>query len=290
MLTRVSSPVPEAPSPAGRPPEARPRNRTTGEVRLSRNGKVAVLTIDNPPANCITIAMFERLGEHVREIDADRSIRAAVIHGAGHMLYTAGADIEEMDDHAQRADRETITRTWLNRIHPVVDLIDRSKTPFICAMKGISMGAGLEIAAACDIRVAAESARFAMPEVKLGIMPGYGGTQRLTRLMGVGHALALIVGAQEIPIETAQRWGLVDVTTPRGQAEATALSLAEKMAGYGPVALMNAKRAIRRAAVGELDAGLAYEQELFIECAKSPEFDEGRRAFLEKRAPVFADE
>jgi enoyl-CoA hydratase len=211
-----------------------------------------------------------------------------VIQGDGRLLYTVGADIHEMEVHAQLPDRAAATRTWLRGIHAVMAQLEQAKIPLICAMKGISFGAGLEIAAACDIRIAAEGTRLAMPDVKLGIIPGYGGTQRLSRLIPTGHVLALVVGAIEINAETAQRWGLVDLVTPKGDAETTALSLAQKIAGYGPIALMNARRAIRGGAQCDLVTGLAYEQDLFVQCAVSDDFDEGRRAYLEKRAPVFA--
>jgi enoyl-CoA hydratase/carnithine racemase len=185
------------------------------------------------------------------------------------------------------ADRHDETMQWLSNVHAVLDLIDQSSKVFICAMKGISYGGGLEIAGACDIRVAAQDARFAMPEVKLGIIPGYGGTQRLRRLIGIGHTLALVLGAQEIDAETANRWGLVDIVTPRGEAELTALQLAQNIASYAPVALTAAKRAIRDGGDLTLSDGLAQEQEHFIDCTASSDFAEGLQAFLQKRAPRF---
>jgi enoyl-CoA hydratase/carnithine racemase len=177
---------------------------------------------------------------------------------------------------------------WLSSVHAVLDLIDHSSKVYICAMKGISYGGGLEIAGACDIRVAAQDARFAMPEVKLGIIPGYGGTQRLRRLIGVGHMLALVLGAQEIDVETANRWGLVDIVTPRGEAEITALQLAQNIASYAPVALAAAKRAIRDGGDLALPDGLAQEQAHFADCTASSDFAEGLQAFLQKRAPQFS--
>jgi enoyl-CoA hydratase len=259
-----------------------------GEVRLEFVGQVALLVIDNPSSNCLTTAMFRQIGEHVQTIETRDDIRVAIIQAEGRSAFTVGADIREMEAHAQRPDREAATRAWLSGIHSVISSLEKAKMPLICAMKGFSYGAGLEVAAACDIRIAAEGSRFAMPEVKLGIIPGYGGTQRLSRIIGTGHALALVVGALEIDVATAQSWGLVDLVTPRGEAESTALSLAQKMAGYGPVALMNARRAIRRSGQCDLAAGLAYEQDLFVQCAVSEDFDEGRRAFVEKRLPAFA--
>jgi enoyl-CoA hydratase/carnithine racemase len=259
-----------------------------GTIAMYRDGAVARLVIDNLPRNYLTTAMFEQLGQHVREIEADPDLRVAVIHGSGDRLYTVGADIREMEPFTHMADRHDETMQWLSGVHAVLDLIDHSSKVFICAMKGISYGGGLEIAGACDIRVAAQDARFAMPEVKLGIIPGYGGTQRLRRLIGVGHMLALVLGAQEIDAETANRWGLVDIVTPRGEAEITALQLAQNIASYAPVALAAAKRAIRDGGDLALPDGLAQEQAHFADCTASSDFAEGLQAFLQKRAPQFS--
>jgi enoyl-CoA hydratase/carnithine racemase len=258
-----------------------------GSIQLYRAGAVARLVIDNPPRNYLTTAMFEQLGRHVREIEGDPALRVAVIQGSGDRLYTVGADIREMEPFTHLADRHEETMQWLTGVHAVLDRIERSSKVYVCAMKGISYGGGLEIAAACDIRVAAQDARFAMPEVKLGIIPGYGGTQRIRGLIGVGHTLALVLGAQEIDAETANLWGLVDIVTPRGEADATALQLAQNVAGYAPVALAAGKRAIRDGGDLALSDGLAQEQERFADCTASSDFAEGLQAFLQKRAPQF---
>ncbi len=258
-----------------------------GTVRVQREGQVATLIFDNPPRNMLTTGMFEELGGYVRALDADPAVRAVVVRGAGERLYTVGADIREMDVVAEWEHRGANTANWLASIHETLDAIERSPKVYICAMKGHSYGGGLETAAACDIRVAAEDARFAMPEVKLGIIPGYGGTQRIARLIGMGHALTMVLGAREIDARTAEQWGLVDIVTPIGAAEATALELAQAIGAYAPLALAAAKRAIRSGLDLDLPAGLAQEIESFVACATSNDFDEGRRAFLEKRAPVF---
>jgi len=258
-----------------------------GTVRLQREGQVAALIFDNPPRNLLTTGMFEELGNFVHALDADPAVRAVVIRGAGERLYTVGADIGEMDVVAAWEHRGANTANWLARIHETLDAIERSPKVYICAMKGHSYGGGLETAAACDIRVAAQDARFAMPEVKLGIIPGYGGTQRIARLIGMGHTLTMVLGAREIDARTAEQWGLVDIVTPVGAAETTALELAQAIGAYAPLALAAAKRAIRSGLDLDLSAGLAQEIESFVACATSNDFDEGRRAFLEKRAPVF---
>ena len=258
-----------------------------GTVQLQREGHVALLTFDNPPRNMLTTGMFEELGRHVHALDADPDVRAVVIRGAGERLYTVGADIREMDVVAALEHRAANTAAWLAGVHDVLDAIERSPKVYICAMKGHAYGGGLETAAACDIRVTASDARFAMPEVKLGIIPGYGGTQRITRLIGIGHALTLVLGAREIDATTAEQWGLVDVVTQPGQAEVTALELARAIANHAPLALAAAKRAIRGGLDSDLSTGLAQERASFVACATSTDFDEGLHAFLEKRAPVF---
>jgi enoyl-CoA hydratase/carnithine racemase len=258
-----------------------------GHVELEREERVATLTFNNPPRNMLTTGMFAELGRHVRALNQDHDIRAVVIRGAGDQLYTVGADIQEMEVVAARENRALQTASWLNAIHEVLEAIERSPKVYICAMKGYAYGGGLEIAAACDIRVAARDTRFAMPEVKLGIIPGYGGTQRIARLIGLGHTLTMVLGAQEITVEIAEQWGLVDLVTSEREAEATALMVARAIGGYAPLALAAAKRAIRDGLDMELGAGLAQERAGFIACAVSTDFDEGRRAFLEHRAPVF---
>ncbi|HEU0028434.1 MAG TPA: enoyl-CoA hydratase/isomerase family protein [Ktedonobacterales bacterium] len=258
-----------------------------GTVQIERDGHIATLTFDNPPRNKLTTGMFEELGRHVRALDAEPEIRTVVIRGAGERLYTVGADIAEMDVVRTWERRDVNAAAWLARVHDTLDAIARSPKVYICAMKGHSYGGGLETAAACDIRVAARGARFAMPEVKLGIIPGYGGTQRIARLIGMGHTLAMVLGAGEIDVETAEQWGLVDVVTPQGEAETTATELARTIGGYAPLALAEAKRAIREGFGRDLPAGLARESASFITCVTSSDFDEGRSAFLEKRAPVF---
>jgi enoyl-CoA hydratase len=256
-------------------------------VRFEREASVASLVFDNAPRHSLTTRMLAELGRHVEAVEADADIRAVVIRGASPQGYTVGADIREMDDRSRLSDRSAQTRRWLQQIHEVLLSIERSTKVFVCAMKGVSYGAGIETAAACDIRVADSTARFAMPEVKLGVMPGYGGTQRLTRLMGMGHTLAFVLSAQEIDADTAQRWGLVDMVTAAGDAEATAMQLARAIAGCAPLGLASAKAAIRRGLDLDLLDGLAAERESFVRCALSSDFDEGRRAFIEKRPPQF---
>jgi enoyl-CoA hydratase len=264
-----------------------------GQVRFDRQPPVAVLTLDNAPLNCITGAMFAQLGEHIRQIDRDREIRVVMIRGAGEQHFTAGADVREMAQAALTCTGEArgpFIREWLAGVQSVFTAIERSPKVFICAMKGLAYGGGVEMAAACDIRVAAADARFALPEVKIGIMPGYGGTQRVARLMGKGRALTFILCAEPMDAVTAQGAGLVDVLTDTGAAEATALAMAERLSGYAPLAMAGVKQAIHAGAHLSLDTALQVEAELFAQVALSADTVEGVTAFVQKRKPVFVGE
>ncbi len=271
---------------------SRPEEEGTpmNSVHLTRQGPVAVLTLDNPPLNIITTAMFRRLGERIDEVDADPALRVAVIQGAGEQHFTAGADISEMAGMAachRGDDLARQVRLWLDGVQAVLSRIERSPKVFICAMKGLSYGGGIETAAACDVRVAAADARFAMPEVKIGLIPGYGGTQRLLRLLGKGRALAFILSAEPVDAITARGMGLVDVLAPDGAAEATALRLATAIAGHAPLALAGVKRAIHGGAHLDLEAACRLEADLFTQVAITADVRAGLAAFMAKRPPRF---
>jgi enoyl-CoA hydratase len=258
-----------------------------GTVRREQEGAVARLVFENPPRNALTTAMFEELGRHVREIERDASVRVVVVHGAGPQLYTVGADIREMDVQAALTDRQATTRAWLQPIHDVLDAIAGSSKVYLCAMKGIAYGGGLEIAAACDIRLAAEDARFAMPEVKLGIIPGYGGTQRLPRLVGKGIAMQLLLTGEMITAQEAHRIGLVNEVTAPADLIPRAEAIAQKVIANGPRAVQYTMEAVNKGMETTLPEGLYMEAVLFGMASATEDKKEGTAAFLEKRPAQF---
>jgi enoyl-CoA hydratase len=204
-----------------------------------------------------------------------------VVTGAGDKAFVAGADIGEF------AERTPIQQRAAMEGRRVFDVVATFPKPTIAAINGYALGGGCELALACDLRVAARSARFGQPEVNLGILPGGGGTQRLPRLVGSGRAMRLILTGELIDAETAERIGLVDEVVDDDTLRERAAALADRIAGHSPVALRLIKEAVRAAAEMPLTAGLAFERELFVTAFSSEDRTEGVAAFLEKRSPDF---
>lgn len=261
-----------------------------GEVTYSVSDGIAWLEVANPPHNCITTAMFQQLGEHVDRLSADPAVRVAIISGAGDRLYTAGGDIREMAILARQdaSARQVGARDWVAGVDAVLGRIASSPKPFICAMKGISYGAGLEIAAACDIRVAAEGAQFSMPELRLGIIPAYGGTQRLQRMVGPGAVRLLIFTGAVLDTAEALRIGLVDAVAPAGQELERAEAIAAAIMRQAPLAVATLKQVLRQGADVPLEDAIALEARMAAAIAASPDMREGVLAFVEKRDPVWS--
>jgi enoyl-CoA hydratase len=249
---------------------------------LERSGNVVVLTVNRPDKRNALNATVRR--EIVDALDAlrwDDTCRVLVLTGAGDKAFVAGADINEF---AQRTPLEQ--RAILNGRLAYEELADFPK-PTIALINGFALGGGCELALACDIRSAARSARLGQPEIKLGIIPGGGGTQRLPRLVGPGQALRLVYSGEIISAEEAARIGLVDLLFDDADARAKTLELATTIAAHSPVALQLAKNAVRAALETPLSAGLRYERELFITAFASEDKREGVAAFLEKRTAEF---
>ena len=211
----------------------------------------------------------------------DDGVRVVVITGAGEKAFIAGADIGEF------AERSAVEQRAAMAGRRVFDEIAEYPKPTIAMVNGFALGGGCEVALACDLRVAARSARFGQPEIKLGLLPGGGGTQRLPRLVGPGRAMRMVLTGELIGAEEAERIGLADIVVDDAVLEARTRELAATLAAYSPVALALAKTAIRASMETPLAAGLAYERELFISAFGSEDRAEGVRAFLEKRAPAF---
>ena len=249
---------------------------------VERRGRVAVITINRPQKlNALNIQTRAEGAAALEELREDESVRVVVITGAGEKAFVAGADIAEFEGRTAVSQRDVMTARSL------FTAVDTFPKPVIAMINGFCLGGGCELALSCDIRVASESARFGQPEINLGIIPGGGGTQRLTRLVGEGKAMELILTGDMIDAQTAYNLGLVNLVVPAADLEAKTMELANRIAEKSPVALRMAKEAVKTAARANLDEGLRREIDLFALTFSSQDKDEGVRAFLEKRKPDF---
>ncbi len=253
-------------------------------VRLDIEGAVATITMSRPEAmNALNRKVLSELKEALAKIRANRVVRAVILTGEGN-AFVSGADIREMQ---ALAGRPAAIRAFTQFGQGVLRDIESLPQPVIAAVNGFALGGGLELALACDIRIASSDARLGFPEVSLGIIPGLGGTQRTTRLAGRGVAAELILSGEVIGAEEAARRGLVNRVVPPQALQSTARELAERIASRGPVAVAMAKAAILAAEQLPLAKGLAFELERTCEVMATPDRAEGMQAFLEKRKPVF---
>ena len=242
-------------------------------IRVDREGAVVTLTIDHPPANAINGDVVDGLAEGLATAEADATCRAVVITGNGPKFFSAGADITSFgggSDAIGRAMELTIG-------------IEASRLPVIAAINGIAFGGGCELTLACDIRLAARNARFGQPEIKLGIIPGWGGTQRLPRLIGRARATELLLTGDPIDAERALAIGLVSEVVDPDDLPAAARRWAELMAARAPLALAATKRAMRAGAHLPLTDALEEERKEFTALFSTEDAAEGISAFLQKR-------
>jgi len=244
---------------------------------------VALITFNRPKVlNALNRRTLEELDACVQEVIADPDLRVAILTGAGEKAFIAGADINELAVLTPVAGRD-----YGLFGQSVLDRIERSPKPFIAALNGYALGGGCELALACTLRLASESARLGQPEVKLGIIPGYGGTQRLARLVGKGRALELVLSGEQITAEEAFRIGLVNRVVPAADLLKTAEELARKIAANAPLAIRFALEAVNHGLEMTLPEGLYLEATLFSLCCTTEDMKEGTRAFLEKRPAKF---
>ncbi|MBV9924751.1 MAG: enoyl-CoA hydratase/isomerase family protein [Acidobacteria bacterium] len=249
---------------------------------VERRGRVAVITINRPQKlNALNIQTRAEGAAALEELREDESVRVVVITGAGEKAFVAGADIAEFEGRTAVSQRDVMTGRSL------FTAVDTFPKPVIAMVNGFCLGGGCELALSCDLRVASETARFGQPEINLGIIPGGGGTQRLTRLVGEGKAMELILTGDMIDAQHAYNLGLVNMVVPAADLEAKTMELANRIAEKSPVALRMAKEAVKTAARANLDEGLRREVDLFALTFSSEDKDEGVRAFLEKRKPDF---
>ncbi|HLU39454.1 MAG TPA: enoyl-CoA hydratase-related protein [Planctomycetota bacterium] len=250
-------------------------------VLVAHEAGIATLTVNRPDKlNALDARTIAELGDAVAELDRDDGVGVVILTGAGEKAFVAGADIGMLAD-------QTVAQGRANAAagQALTLAIERSRKPYLAAINGFALGGGLELALACDMRFAAHSAKLGLPEVGLGIIPGYGGTQRLPRLIGMGLALELILTGEHIGAEEAMRIGLVNKVFPAAELLASVRAIANKILAKGPTAVALAKEAARRGYAGTLEQGLALEADLFGVISATDEMREGLRAFLEKRKP-----
>jgi enoyl-CoA hydratase/carnithine racemase len=243
-------------------------------------GRVALVELDNGPLNLVTPAMMEQLDAVLDVLAADDDTRAVVVAGSGERAFCAGSDVKEFESLAGRvAQGKLLYEKYVYR------KLAELPMPSIAAIDGDALGGGLELALCCDLRVAAEGARLGMPEVRLGVMPGSGGTQRLPAVVGPARAKELILVGDLISAARAEQIGLVNQVAPPGGARALAFEIGERIAQRGPIPVREAKRLIERARDRDLDAGMAAELDASERVFRSEDMLEGARSFFAKRPP-----
>ncbi len=242
---------------------------------------VTLVTLDRPEVlNALDYRTLGELADALEELHSDASVRCVVITGAGDRAFAAGADIKEM------ADATPVTMSVANNFARW-ERLKRVRVPMIAAVKGYALGGGCELAMACDMVVAAEDATFGQPEIKIGIMPGAGGTQRLTRALGKAKAMELILTGRNLSAREAYERGLVSEIVAREEVLPAALALAAEVASMPPLAVRAAKEAVNRAYELSLEAGLEFERRNFFLLFASDDQQEGMAAFIEKRKPTW---
>jgi enoyl-CoA hydratase len=255
-------------------------------VTTEHDGAVALVTIDNPPMNALSAPLLEELEAEIDRLDADDGVRAIVLVGAGERAFVAGADIKEFPSLREAA-ADANERGSARGIQKLGHRMDAARTPFIAAIHGFCLGGGLELAMCCDIRVVSDDAQLGQPEIKLGLIPGGGGTQRLPRLAGIGRAQYLNMTGEFIDAATAYAWGLVEKVVPREELRETALGIARTIAARSPVSIAVLRELARTTRDLSLEEGLRREADGFRRCLESEDGAEGVAAFIEKREPQF---
>lgn len=253
-------------------------------INTEHDGPVALVTIDNPPLNALSAALLQELEAEVDRLDNDEATRAIVLRGAGERAFVAGADIREFPALREGGGSEGSSARG---IHAIGHRMDAARTPFVAAIQGYCLGGGLELAMCCDVRICADDAKLGQPEVKLGLIPGGGGTQRLPRLVGIGRANLLNLGGDPIDASTAYDWGLVEQVVPAAELIAAATAVASSFAARSPHAVAVLRELARTTRDLSLEEGLRREADAFRRCIMSEDGTEGVAAFIEKREPHF---
>jgi len=255
----------------------------SNRVLYESHGGIARLTINRPEKlNALDRQTMVEIDQAVAAAGEDAAVGVLIVTGAGEKAFVAGADISELASQTPVEGAE-----YARRGQAVLERLERLGKPSIAAINGYALGGGLELAMACTLRLAAETAKLGQPEVALGIIPGYGGTQRLSRLVGSGRALEILLSGDPIDAREAHRIGLVNRVVPQEELPAAAEALARTLLGRGPVALRYVLQAVHEGLQMGLAEGLSTEATLFGLCCATEDMREGTRAFVEKRKPSF---
>ena len=255
-------------------------------ISVERRDEIAIVSLNRPEKlNAISRAMLRELTDVFEQAANDKSLRAIIFTGSGDKAFSAGTDLSELIDVP---DDEALNVAEGGQ--ELCHLIENCPVPVIAAVNGIAAGAGCEFALASHLRIASPTASFSLPELKLGIIPGYGGTQRLAREVGHGRALEIMLTARQVDAEEALRIGLINRLAPAGPLLPEALRLAQEISALAPLAVRACLQAVIEGTELSLEEGLAHEADLFASLFATQDMREGTRAFLEKRKPVFKGE
>ncbi|MEB1806977.1 MAG: enoyl-CoA hydratase [Bacillaceae bacterium] len=254
-------------------------------VRYQKSDGVATVTIDNPPMNVLSGQVTKELGEVFSALSEDPEVIAIILTGAGERAFMAGADIKEFPNWLHMNKQEL--KTMNLQSHKVLNQIDEIQKPTIAMLNGITFGGGCELALTCDIRIAEEHAQIGLPEVKLGLFPGGGGTQRLPRLVGEAKAKELMFLGDPLTAQEAREIGLVNKVVATGEGMATAEKMARKMARYSLEALSRIKKSVNEGMELEFNKAIELEATYFASVFQTEDVKEGVQAFIEKRQPHF---
>ncbi len=255
-------------------------------ILTEQKGPIMIVTLNRPQvANALDRSMLEHGAELVHKLYYDTSVRTVIVTGAGEKAFCAGADLKEREGMNMGE-----VRQYIMKIRDTFTTIENLPQPVICAINGTALGGGLELALACDLRIAAPNATFALTEVTFGIIPGGGGTQRLPRLIGRGKAKEMILLGKKISADEALAMGLINQIAPEGKLLKTALEMAEQICNNGPIAVQQAKYSINRGMEVDINTGLQIESKSYEVTIPTKDRIEALKAFKEKRKPVFKGE
>ena len=252
-------------------------------IRLNIQNGIGFISINRPQQlNALNISTIKELSENLKKVETDKTIKVAILSGEGNKAFVAGADIKEFANFSKK-EGEDLAR---NGQESLFNLIENFSKPVIAAVNGFALGGGLELAMSCHIRIASQNAKMGLPEVSLGVIPGYGGTQRLAQLVGKGRAFEMITTGQMISAKTALDYGLINHLVPQQDLIDKCIGIADQIMKNSPNAIASAIKSINAGFENDID-GFKVEINSFGDCFENDEFKEGTKAFLEKRKPNF---